>query len=176
MTTDRALAPLEDDDFEVIEPPVDLRRRARVMGTGPLDLEAIAAAERALESLSVRFAGWLQEEVGSLLDARAGFAADRSSAAALDRLFGVAHDLKGQGATLGFPLVGAVAGSLCTLIEGADPVDVPAALVDHHVDAIAAMTRENASGAAHPVADALVAELRRLSHEAAAARTARQAS
>lgn len=40
-------------------------------------------------------------------------------------LFAIAHDMRGEGGTYGFPLVTDIAGSLCTLLEGSEEADRP---------------------------------------------------
>ena len=64
-----------------------------------------------------------------------------------DGLFLAAHDIKGQAATFGFPLVAPVADSLCRLIEHTpDMARLPFGLIDQHVDAIRAITTKNTRG------------------------------
>lgn len=138
------------EGHEVIEPPVSLRHaidRSPVVG---FDHEAIARAEKALADLSANFPAWMGDEVAALLAARAHARVLHFAPAATLALFHAAHDIKGEAETLGYPLAGAAAASLCRLIEGATGSDrLPAALVDQHVDAIRALVRErDAPGAA----------------------------
>ncbi len=59
------------------------------------------------------------------------------------KLFRAAHDIKGEAATFGYPAVGTVAHSLCRLVEHTpDMSRIPLALVEQHVDAVRAITRE----------------------------------
>ena len=76
-----------------------------------------------------------------------------------DALFLAAHDIKGQAATFGFPLVAPVADSLCRLIEHTpEMARMPLALIDQHVDAIRAITTKNTRGDSEANAARLVAE------------------
>jgi HPt (histidine-containing phosphotransfer) domain-containing protein len=62
---------------------------------------------------------------------------------AREELFRAAHDIKGDAATFGYPSAGAVADSLCRIIEHApDLDDVPSDLIAHHINAIEAIVRE----------------------------------
>src|ERR1043165_7939740 len=80
-----------------------------------------------------------------------------------EALFRAAHDIKGQAATLGFPLVAAVAESLCRLLEEThDPRRIPLDLVDQHVDAVRAIFREHGRARAEVVAEALTRRLRQV--------------
>jgi chemotaxis protein histidine kinase CheA len=130
------------DGCLVIRPYNTLRHRAAVRAEDGqmIDLMAIERAERALEALSREFQGWMEAECQRLLAARDGH---RTGApGAIQMLYRVGHDLKGQAATFGFPLAARVAASLCTLLEEArPPTMIPADLIDQHVDAIVAMAR-----------------------------------
>ena len=84
-----------------------------------------------------------------------------------DALFRAAHDIKGEAATFGYPEVAGVADSLCRLLEhtpeiGAHP---DRALVDQHVDAVRAITREYARPDLAEVAGALTLRLREVTDD-----------
>ena len=65
------------------------------------------------------------------------------TAANKEALFHAAHDIKGEAATFGYPVVAPAADSLCRLIEHTpDVTRIPLALVDQHVDAVRAIYRE----------------------------------
>jgi chemotaxis protein histidine kinase CheA len=104
---------VDDDDLPVIAP------------------DALARAEAALAALAEGYLGWasadFQRLVASLDALRAG------APGQLEPLFRIAHDMKGQAGTFGYPLITHVANSLCRLIEHA-PGDFP--LMEAHVDAI----------------------------------------
>jgi HPt (histidine-containing phosphotransfer) domain-containing protein len=83
-----------------------------------------------------------------------------------DSLFRCAHDIKGEAATFGFPLVAPPADSLCRLIEHTpDMTLIPLGLIDQHVDAIRAIVRENARPDNAEVARALTQRLREVTDE-----------
>ena len=156
---------------EIIHPPNALRAKvgARFAVADPV---AVARAEAALKALSGEFAGWMAEETARLEAARAGLHAEDGSAAAWDAVQHCAHDLKGLGATYGFPLATRVCASLCRLLD--DPAAralTPRALVDAHVEAVRAIVRDDARDPAHPVAAAMCAALEERTAEALARRT-----
>ena len=83
-----------------------------------------------------------------------------------DALFLAAHDIKGQAATFGFPLVMPVADSLCRLIEHTpDMKRIPHNLIDQHVDAIRAIIREKERPDIAQIADQLTRKLREVTDE-----------
>lgn len=128
---------------QVIQPPNPLRSR---LGSRlpKIDPDAIAKAEAALQGLSSQFGAWLRDEVAKLEAAQVSLRADGMTQQGIDRLYTHAHDLKGLGATYGFPLVTRIAGSLCTLLgEQATRSQTPPVLIYAHVDAIRVVVRED---------------------------------
>ena len=137
--------------------------KAKIGGRfGGIDPAALAKAEAALKGLADNFAQWMQDELIKLSAARDRIRSDGYNAETGENLYFRAHDLKGLGATYGFPLVTRIAGSLCRLID--DPavrLKAPLVLLDAHIDAINASVRGKICDADHPVGKALVEELER---------------
>jgi HPt (histidine-containing phosphotransfer) domain-containing protein len=146
-------------DHEVITPPHELRKAVAPAGTG--DDDPVARAEAALVLLSCEFAAWMQSECERLETtrqdaARQGFT-ERTHAA----LFRAAHDIKGEAATFGYPAAAGVAESLCRLLEHTPEIGrIPIALVNQHVDAVRAITREYTRPDVTDVAGTLTLRLR----------------
>jgi hypothetical protein len=141
----------------------------REHGRGPLDLRrpvfdetAVARADEALKAMSVSFPQWLNDEVAKLQAARVAADVSGWNAQCAHTVYGAAHDLKGLGATYGYPLVTQIAGSLCRLIEtesgkaaaGRDPT-----LARAHIDAIRAAVRDQITHETHPIGAALLKAL-----------------
>ena len=75
-------------------------------------------------------------------------------------LFRASHDIKGDAATLGFPLAGRLAGSLCRLLDHApDRSRIPVILVDRYVEAIRAVVREQVRDAGERTANEITEQL-----------------
>jgi HPt (histidine-containing phosphotransfer) domain-containing protein len=145
-------------DHEVITPPNKLEGVASDALDGD---DPVARAEAALAQLSSEFSGWMDDECEQLDRARRSVRQAGMAAQQREALFRAAHDIKGQAATLGFPLVAAVAESLCLLIdETDDPRRIPLALIDQHVDAVRAIIREHDRPQAEAVASRLTRTLR----------------
>jgi len=127
---------------------------------GGIDPAALAKAEAALKGLSNNFAQWMQDELTKLDAARERIRADGYTAETAEGLYFRAHDLKGLGATYGYPVVTTIAGSLCRLIDDpATRMRAPLFLLDAHIDAVKAAVRGEIRENDHPVAQALVQEL-----------------
>lgn len=134
--------------------------RVKVGGRVGADTDAIKRAEAALASMSAEFGDWLETELDELDQARNAARAEGLASPAGEALYRRAHDLKGQGATYGYPIVSRLAGLLALLLESeAGRSDASMPLVDAHVNAIRAAVRDGVKDDAHPVGQALVAEL-----------------
>jgi len=145
--------------MEIIHPPNTLKVKVGGSTEGP-DMDAIKRAEEALAELQGEMGGWLLEELDRLHAAQAAFASDPSSTETKAGLYSVAHDLKGLGATYGFPLVGRISGSLCILISGHGGNNpIPGSLVDAHINAIKVIVRDEVKEADDAIGSALASEL-----------------
>jgi len=156
-------------DHHVITQPNPLRRVMKRVDEEDTD-DPVARAEQALAGLSGEFNDWMRIECERLAAAHAailkhGFSADTSG-----ELFRAAHDIKGDAATFGFPTAAAAAESLCRIIEHAPDLErVPGELIAHHINAIQAIVRENATIDNTGMASALSRKLRGVADEYLAA-------
>lgn len=151
-------------DHEVITPKRNLKSYGKAakmkVDEFGFDLAAIERAEAALAELAVEFDDWMAREVERLTAARDAIAADGLTEATRAQLYSAAHDIKGEGATFGYPLAARIADTLCALMDGiADDGALPLGLMMQHVEAIRAIVRENAKGDDHPLALALADQL-----------------
>ena len=145
---------------QMIQAPNALRLKVGGGRLGAIDPAAIAKAEAALKSLSGNFAQWLDDEITKLEGARQTVRAEGITAENMESLYLRAHDLKGLGATYGFPLITRIAGLLCRLIDDKSKRHAtPMGLVDAHINAIRAAARDDIKTEDHPVGKVLVQEL-----------------
>ena len=153
-------------DHEVITPENKLRRAVSMKPSLPGEIHPVERAEKALAQLSAEFAIWMDVECERLDAARRGVAANGFTVADKEALFHAAHDIKGEAATFGFPLVAPAAESLCRLIElTPDVTRIPILLVDQHVDAVRAIHREYSRSDAKILAATLTRQLRAVADE-----------
>jgi hypothetical protein len=131
-------------DHEIIHPTNVLKLRAVVIDDGPdvIDEQAVRRAERALDALSHNFAAWMTDEAARLETARQAALSRVSSEESRQALYRSAHDIKGQGVTLGYPLAARAAASLCALMDGLPWAAIDRRLMHQHVDAVLALIRE----------------------------------
>jgi len=153
----------KEQPVQVFMPPNILK--AKVGGSGVLDLEAINRAEKALVQLKEEFGGWMAVDVNRLAAARDTYQAEPSSDA-LVALYRASHDLKGQGTTFDYPLVSRVASSLCRLTDATELArELPMHLIDAHVEAIKIIVRDGIKNANDSgVAKVLASELEQKVH------------
>jgi HPt (histidine-containing phosphotransfer) domain-containing protein len=153
-------------DHEVITPENMLRRVVSAKPPAPDEPNPVERAEKALAELSTEFSTWMDSECERLDAARRNIATGGFTAANRDAVFHAAHDIKGEAATFGFPLVALAADSLCRLIEHSpDVTRIPIMLVDQHVDAVRAIHREYARSDATALAATLTKRLRVVTDE-----------
>jgi len=83
-----------------------------------IDPTALARAEAALADLSHRYLVWATADLARLDDCLAHMLSHPGDwSEGLGRLFAIVHDMKGQGATFGYPLISDLGGRLCRLLE-----------------------------------------------------------
>jgi chemotaxis protein histidine kinase CheA len=152
-------------DHHVITQPNPLRKVLLRVPESDLD-DPVARAERALAGLSGEFKTWMTIEADRLSAAHAAILRNGLTNETREELFRAAHDIKGDGATFGFPSAGAAAESLCRIIEHAPELDeVPPDLIAHHIKAIQAIVRERTKLDTTVMASALSKQLRGIADE-----------
>ncbi len=151
-------------DHEVITPPHPLRKAVTLAVDGTDD--PVARAEAALMQLSGEFATWMHSECERLEAARQDVRRHGFTDKTHDALFRAAHDIRGEATTFGYPAVTGIAESLCRLIEHTPAMNhIPIALVDQHVDAVRAITREYSHPDLLDVAATLTRRLREVTDD-----------
>ncbi|MCE1236909.1 MAG: Hpt domain-containing protein [Hyphomicrobiales bacterium] len=147
-------------DAEFFAAPDDLRGKARPKRARAGELDPIEAAEAAVARMADRFDDWMAEETSRLVTLFAEADETEFDGEALEAFHRAAHDIKGQAATLGFPIAGRIAASLCRLIEAKlETGRLPRELVQQHVLSVRAIiveqAREDESSTARRLADRL---------------------
>ena len=152
-------------DHQVITQPNPLRKVLRRVADDDID-DPVARAEKALSDLSGEFRQWMEIEVGRLADAHAAILRNGFTEKARDELFRAAHDIKGDAVTFGYPPAGAVAESLCRIVEHApDLARVPPDLIAHHINAIQAIVHEHTKLDTISMSNELSQRLRRIADD-----------
>ena len=151
---------LDADSFGMIIPPNNLKKKVKItIVKDGKETEAIENAELAMAAMSDKFKEWLQDEVDKF-DAARKTMCDERSIDNIKSIYIVAHDVKGQAETMGYPLITLVAASLCKLIEVWDnPKTFPLDQLNNHVDAIKVMLSQDIKAKDHPLGKKLTESL-----------------
>ncbi|MFC3051255.1 hypothetical protein [Kordiimonas pumila] len=129
------------------------RLREKTAGLAPgsagISPEALAAAEQALSKMAEDYPDWVSGLVGKLQEQH-GRCVDSPEKRNeyFEAINHIAHDMKGQGGTFGYPLITTFADSLYgfTTKRAGDISDNQVELVKSHVDAMRAVIRGRVSG------------------------------
>jgi chemotaxis protein histidine kinase CheA len=124
----------------------------------------LARAEAAVADLAKDYATWALADVAKARAALASAAENPAQRARqVEALFRIAHDLKGQGASFGFPLITQIGQSLCVLTRdrGYDYQAGHLDLAKSHLDAIELVLTKGIKGEGGKVGAELVAKLER---------------
>src|ERR1700752_2328849 len=133
------------------------------IGYNPLK-ETLARAEEATTALRANYTEWARIDVDrtqALLDA-----AKREPVGAraqLDLLYAAMHNIKGQGASFGYPLVTRIGQSLCRMIAPDRPVEGAfIKIAQAHLDALKLVLEKKIAGKGGEVGEKLAARLESL--------------
>ncbi|SLN38788.1 Hpt domain-containing protein [Oceanibacterium hippocampi] len=128
---------------------------------GRIPAELIAKAQAEFEKLSEDYPDWVQKNLEDLHGIVEEAEADESRRAALfKRIQEVAHELKGQGGTFGYPLISRFGASLDAFTgPTAGRSDNHVKIVKAHVDAMIATIRARVSGDGGAIGDELTRTL-----------------
>jgi len=133
----------EENGAKIFKPPSTLKAKVGAMGPSAADLQAIKRAETAIASLTDKYLEVVQKDLANL-----GAAADKlrtdtaNRAQHLKRVFQIAHDMRGQGGSFGYPLITTICRQLCRFIEKVDDIgEGEVEVVTLHVDALSLVIR-----------------------------------
>lgn len=123
----------------------------------------LARAQAAVEDLAKGYTTWARADVDRARTSLQAAAADAAQRARhVEDLFRVAHDLKGQGASFGYPLMTKLADSLCRLTRDRtlSYQDRHLDLVKSHLDAMQLVLAKEIKGEGGQVGAELTAKLK----------------
>lgn len=134
--------------YEIIEVPN--RLKAKVGGGTGLSEEVLAQAEAQVASLAEDYRSALRQDLASLRDSLRKVEYDPhadSRVMHLESMYRLAHDMKGQGSSFGFPLVTKIAGALCRYLGHPPHIDtIDLAVCAIHVDALHVIVQNGVTG------------------------------
>ena len=113
----------------------------------------LARAEAAVADLAKSYVSWASADVEKCAEhLAAARAATDARAAAVQDLYAVAHNIKGQGSSFGFPLMTRIGNSLCRLTRAKRPfADADLNIIQAHLDAMRLVLAQNIRGDGGPL-------------------------
>jgi len=143
---------------EIIQPEFEL---AAKLGPGKgIDPAVLQRAEQAIAAMAGEYVAWATRDVGRLQAAVASARGNPADPAALTPVREIAHEVRGQGGTFGYPLVTRLASSLYRLLVERPVLPLAAyATLDAHVDALRAVIAQGVKGDGGAVGQQLAGEL-----------------
>jgi hypothetical protein len=129
--------------------------------------DTLARAEEATTLLKQNYTTWAREDIEKgqrCLDDATGDPA--KARIHLDGLFAIMHNVKGQGASFGYPLVTRIAQSLCKLVGAKHDAGEPMLrIVQAHLDALKLVLDQKIEGSGGETGEKLVGKLETLAQQ-----------
>jgi len=152
-----------EDKAEIIKPSGALKAKVGPIQPSAEDLRAIKKAEAVIANLAEKYLDVVEQDLANIQAAAAKFKADAANRDQhLHRIFLVAHDMKGQGGSFGYPLITTICHQLCRFIERVEGnlEDSDVEVVSIHVDALQVVIRDKMTQADSDQAKALLKGLK----------------
>ncbi|PJK27560.1 hypothetical protein [Minwuia thermotolerans] len=149
-------------DHQIIHVPNTLR--AKVGSGSGVDPELIRKAQDAIDEMAEEFRVWAEKDIMKVQE----MVADTPNQTGdldkhYDRIFGVVHDLKGQGGTFGYTLLTSVGDNLCHFIDNLSAPSVDdLTVIAPHVEALRAILKHDVRGSDDPIGVEIVDSLHKL--------------
>jgi chemotaxis protein histidine kinase CheA len=143
---------------QIVERPNELAKK--VPKQGGVDPEkAFANAEKIVRDMASQYVDKLGEDIRLMKDLAAAYRRDPSSDN-LDKLFRLIHNMRGQGATFGFPLITEIGRNFCRYVrEKPAGKAVMPELVDQHLKALQVVHDQSIKGGGDDVSREVVKAL-----------------
>jgi HPt (histidine-containing phosphotransfer) domain-containing protein len=140
--------------------PYHPRGGAAAPALSNINAETIRRAEEAVGKLADEYRGWVRADLEKLRASMASAAAGGDArTAAYKEVRHIAHDLRGQGATFGYPLITRIAASISHILKERTPEAESDTLLNAHFDALTRVVEDNVADAGGAEAMAIIATL-----------------
>ncbi len=154
----------DDDKPQLITPPNTLKDKVGTGGPGAVDLDVLERAEQVIADLAGNYLEWVEEDLVKIHKALEDLkAAGGDRKAELDRVFQIAHDMKGQGGSFGYQLITVVGNQLCRFIEPLESVGPgEIEVIKLHIDTMSLIIAQRMEGDGGKAGEALLAGLEKV--------------
>lgn len=140
-------------NIEIIHPANKLKQY--ITDPRSLNATALAKAEAAMQKVAGSI-DLTKEAEPTLKEMQTAYLAMKEDPGQVQaqgqRIYNLAHDLRGLGSNFNYPLITRIGGSLCRFIEGLETAnDTQLEIVRAHIDAIRAVLHNKMSGEGHAI-------------------------
>lgn len=111
-----------------------------------INADTFKRAEEAVSKLSEQYRDWALSDIETLRGCVVSLSDDGERDGAIAKIRSIAHDMRGQGSTFGYPLITQVAQSISGTLKLSLDTDGLAAELGSHIDAVAAIIESEATG------------------------------
>ncbi len=155
----------DQDEALFVTPPGSLADKAKTDGGGLDEAEMLRRAEEAVTALKGEYPIWVEGHLADLEKAYAGARANPDEGDVhLGTVAQIAHEVKGEGTTYGYPLMTMLGDSLCGftrgMIEGkTQRSDTHLDIIGKHIEAMRVVIRDRIEGDGGELGQTLLASL-----------------
>tara|TARA_B100000214_G_C23655744_1_gene485075 strand:- start:36 stop:551 length:516 start_codon:yes stop_codon:yes gene_type:complete len=144
-----------------------VKAKAKIGGPNAVDNKVLERAEAAIEEMSEDYLVWVQKDLADINSAFESLLSEKGSEKEnLERIFLVAHDMKGQGGTFGFDLITTIADQLCRLVDNKEfPNKNGFDAVRVHIDAMRVVLNKRIKGNGGREGEKVLNGLNRVMHK-----------
>lgn len=137
----------DDEPAEVQFTAPSFVLKAKAPATNRVLSEALNVADTAVEELAENYPQRAGEKVSELDRAFEALPVSGDARDAIEALFDIAHDIRGEGGTFGFPLATAIADNLCKTLEDKSQASEPMRAAVHvHIGSLKLVLSEPIKG------------------------------
>ncbi len=111
-----------------------------------INADTFKRAEEAVSKLSEQYRDWALSDIETLRGCVASLSADAKRDEAIAKVRSIAHDMRGQGSTFGYPLITQVAQSISGTLKMSPDTNGLVSDLNAHIDAIEAIIENEATG------------------------------
>ncbi|MEQ8441637.1 MAG: Hpt domain-containing protein [Alphaproteobacteria bacterium] len=143
---------------QVVERPNELAKKVPKSG-GVNPEKAFQDAEKIVQRMAAEYVDKLGVDIKTMKSYADGYRADPSQEN-LDKLFRLIHNMRGQGATFGFPLITEIGRNFCRYVRERPPEKtIKPALIDQHVKALQVVYEQSIKGTGDEISQEVVKAL-----------------
>jgi len=151
----------DDEKVKVITPPNTIKMKVKEGGPGAVDMEAIERAEAVIANLADSYLEWVEEDLIKIRKAYENIQNNMDNPAEdIEKVFQIAHDMKGQGGSFNYDLMTILGNDLCRFVEGKTRISkTDLKVIELYIDTMKIVISKRMSGDGGPEGQKVLAGL-----------------